>query len=53
VGLPGGEQAAQFLKNHSTEGLHPEMVKVRRRVYNAAAAKKYNITVPSNFEAVK
>ncbi|HEY2582464.1 MAG TPA: ABC transporter substrate-binding protein [Mucilaginibacter sp.] len=52
-GYQAGEQAAQFLKNHSTAGLHPEMVKVRRRVYNEAAAKKYHIIVPPNFEAVK
>jgi len=52
-GYQAGEQAAQFLKTHSTEGLRPELVKVRRRVYNVAAAKKYNITVPSNFEPVK
>jgi putative ABC transport system substrate-binding protein len=52
-GYQAGEQAAQFLKTHSTAGLQPEMVKVRKRVYNAAAAKKYNITVPLNFETVK
>ncbi|HWZ04079.1 MAG TPA: ABC transporter substrate-binding protein [Mucilaginibacter sp.] len=52
-GYQAGEQAAQFLKTHSTAGLQPEMVKVRKRVYNPEAAKKYNITVPSNFEAVK
>lgn len=52
-GYQAGEQAAQFLKAHKTSGLKPEMVKVRRRVYNPAAAKKYHITVPSNFEAVK
>ena len=52
-GYQAGEQAAQFLKSHSTTGLQPEMVKARRRVYNAAAAKKYHIAVPSNFEAVK
>jgi putative ABC transport system substrate-binding protein len=52
-GYQAGEQAAQFLKTHSTAGLQPEMVKVRRRVYNAAAAKKYNVIVPTNFEAVK
>ncbi len=52
-GYQAGEQAAQFLKTHSTAGLQPEMVKVRRRVYNAEAAKKYNISVPSNFEPVK
>ncbi len=52
-GYQAGEQAAQFLKTHKTDGLKPEMVKIRKRVYNAAAAKKYNITIPSNFEAVK
>ena len=48
-----GEQAAQYLKTHKTDGLKPEMVKVRKRVYNPAAAAKYHITVPSNFQAVK
>jgi putative ABC transport system substrate-binding protein len=52
-GYQAGEQAAQFLKTHSTNGLQPEMVKIRRRVYNPSAAKKYHITVPSNFEPVK
>ena len=52
-GYQAGEQAAQFLKTHSTNGLQAEMVKIRRRVYNPAATKKYHITVPSNFEPVK
>jgi putative ABC transport system substrate-binding protein len=52
-GYQAGEQAAQYLKTHKTDGLRPEMVKVRKRVYNPAAAKKYNITIPANFEAVK
>jgi putative ABC transport system substrate-binding protein len=52
-GYQAGEQAAQYLKTHKTDGLKPEMVKIRKRVYNAAAAKKYGITVPANFEAVK
>ncbi|WP_158795917.1 ABC transporter substrate-binding protein [Pedobacter sp. L105] len=52
-GYQAGEQAAQYLKTHQTSNLKPEMVKVRKRVYNVAAAKKYNITLPSNFEAVK
>ena len=52
-GYQAGEQAAQYLKTHKTDGLKPEMVKIRRRVYNPDAAKKYNIIVPSNFEAVK
>jgi putative ABC transport system substrate-binding protein len=52
-GYQAGEQAALFLKTHKTDGLKPEMVKIRKRVYNQAAAKKYNISIPSNFEAVK
>ncbi|MES2429248.1 MAG: ABC transporter substrate-binding protein [Bacteroidota bacterium] len=52
-GYQAGEQAAQYLKTHKTEGLKPEMVKIRKRVYNPAAVKKYNLTIPSNFEAVK
>jgi len=52
-GYQAGEQAAQYLKTHKTTGLKPEMVKIRKRVYNPAAAKKYNITIPSDFEAVK
>lgn len=52
-GYQAGEQAAQYLKTHNTVGLKPEMVKVRLRVYNAAAAQKYHITVPANFQLVK
>jgi len=52
-GYQAGEQAAQYLKTHKTDGLKPEMVKIRKRVYNPVAAKKYNITIPPNFEAVK
>lgn len=52
-GYQAGEQAAQFLKTHKTDGLKWEMVKIRKRVYNQDAAAKYHITVPPNFEAVK
>lgn len=52
-GYQAGEQAAQYLETHTTTGLKPEMVKIRKRVYNPAAVKKYNISIPSNFEAVK
>jgi putative ABC transport system substrate-binding protein len=52
-GYQAGLQAAQYLKTHKTDGLKPEMVKIRKRVYNPAAVKKYNINIPSNFEAVK
>jgi putative ABC transport system substrate-binding protein len=52
-GYQAGEQAAQYLKTNKTDGLQPEMVRIRKRVYNPAAAKKYNITIPPNFEPVK
>ena len=52
-GYQAGEQAALFLKAGKTDGLQREMVKVRKRVYNVDAAKKYNLTIPANFEAVK
>ncbi len=52
-GYQAGEQAAAFLKNKNTNGLQWEMVKLRKRVYNPTAAKKFNITVPENFEALK
>jgi putative ABC transport system substrate-binding protein len=52
-GYQAGEQAAQYLKTKSTAGLKPEMVKIRKRVYNPEVAKKYNIAVPADFQAVK
>ncbi|TZF84685.1 ABC transporter substrate-binding protein [Pedobacter sp. BS3] len=52
-GYQAGKQAAQYLKTKSTKGLSPEMVKVRKRVYNPVAAAKYHIAIPANFTAVK
>ncbi|OOQ61622.1 ABC transporter substrate-binding protein [Mucilaginibacter pedocola] len=52
-GYQSGLQAAQFLKTHKTDGLKLEMVKVRKRVYNQVAAKKYNIAIPADYTAVK
>ncbi|MEO6852277.1 MAG: ABC transporter substrate-binding protein, partial [Mucilaginibacter sp.] len=52
-GYQAGEQAAQFLKTRKTDGLKPEMVKIRKRVYNVEAAKKAHITGPPKFEAIK
>ncbi len=52
-GYQAGEQAALFLKNKSTTGIQWEMVKLRKRVYNPEAAKRFNITVPSNFEPLQ
>jgi putative ABC transport system substrate-binding protein len=52
-GYQSGLQAAQYLKTHKTDGLKLEMVKIRKRVYNPVTAKKYNIIIPTGFEAVK
>lgn len=52
-GYQAGQQAAQYLKTHKTDGLKWEMVKVRKRVYNPVAAARYHVTVPPNFEPVK
>ncbi|MBK7406939.1 MAG: ABC transporter substrate-binding protein [Saprospirales bacterium] len=51
-GYQAGEQAAQFLKNKSTEGLHWEMVKVRKRVYNPEVATRFGIEVPKNYNPI-
>jgi putative ABC transport system substrate-binding protein len=52
-GFQAGEQAAQYLKTKSTAGLQWQMVNVRKRVYNADAAKKFGLNIPANFEAIK
>ena len=49
-GYQAGEQAAQLLKTKSTNGLHWEMVKLRKKVYNAKAAQEFGITVGDGFE---
>lgn len=51
-GYQAGEQAAQFLKSGSTEGLHWEMVKVRQRVFNPEAAARFGIKVPEGYEGI-
>ena len=51
-GYQAGEQAAKYLKGDTT-GLHWEMVKLRKRVYNPDMAKYYHLTIPSGFEPIK
>ena len=51
-GYQAGEEAAHYLKIKSTDGLHWKMVLVRKKVYNPAAAKKFGLTIPSNFRPV-
>ncbi len=52
-GFQSGEQAAIFLKTGSTGNLKPEIVKVRRRVFNSTKAKQFNLTFDSSFVSVK
>jgi len=51
-GYQAGEQAAQFLKSGTTEGLALEMVKLRRHVYNPTAAARFALSIPPSYEAV-
>jgi putative tryptophan/tyrosine transport system substrate-binding protein len=51
-GYQSGMQAAQFLKTGKTTDINPEIVSVRRRVYNPEYALKYNITVDSTYQAI-
>jgi len=52
-GYQAGEQAAHFLKTKSTADMHPEIVKVRHRVYNEVKAAQYLFKFDSSFVPVK
>lgn len=52
-GYQAGQQAAQFLKAGSVEGMSWEMVKVRKKVYNTTAAERFGIEVPAEYESIK
>lgn len=52
-GFQSGEQAVKYLKNPEIKTLKPEIVKVRKRVYNPQVAAKYGITVGAGFDVVK
>jgi len=52
-GYQAGEQAAQYLKTKSTEGLKWEMVVKREKVFNQSVAKKFNLNIPSDFQPVQ
>ncbi len=51
-GYQAGEQAAQFLKTKNTNGLQPEVVKIRKRVYNEAQLKRFGLVADSRFEKI-
>ena len=52
-GYQAGKQAAGYLKTKNAAGLKWEMVTTRKKVYNPASAKKFGITIPSDFQPVK
>lgn len=47
-----GEQAAEFLKNPKSTSTKWDVVRIRQKVYNAAQAKKFNLTLPADFNAL-
>jgi putative tryptophan/tyrosine transport system substrate-binding protein len=49
-GYQSGKQAAQFLKTGKTDGLTPEIVVKRKRIYNVEHAAKFSIVPDSSFE---
>ena len=51
-GYQSGLQAAGYLKSGSTDGLHVEMLHVRKRVYNPVAAERFGFVFPKTFEAI-
>ena len=51
-GYQSGLQAATFLRQGNLNGITPEIVKVRNRVYNPTVAKIYNIIPDSTFAIV-
>ncbi|SMO44882.1 ABC transporter substrate-binding protein [Solitalea koreensis] len=52
-GFQAGEQAAAFLKDPNDKSLKPEVVEVRKRVFNPQVAAKFGIKPPADFEIVK
>ena len=52
-GYQAGEQAAQFLRQGNLQDLEPEMVKLRKRIYNPQKAAKFGITFQSPFEPIR
>ena len=51
-GYQSGKQAAQFLKTKSLKNIQPELVKVRRRVYNSQKAEFFGVQFDSTFVKV-
>lgn len=52
-GYQAGEEAAKFLKAGNTTGLQWQMVRIRKKVYNPAALKKFGLSIPSDFQPIQ
>ena len=52
-GFQAGEQAAEFLKTNSFQTVKPEIVKVRKKIYNPEAALRFGINPDSSFTSYK
>jgi putative ABC transport system substrate-binding protein len=52
-GYQSGAQAAQYLRSNSTEGIIPQQVQVRRRVYSPEKAQQFNLSFDSTFTSIK
>ncbi len=48
-GFQAGEQAATFLKTKSMQNIKPEMVLVRKKIYNVEVAKNFGVMADSSF----
>jgi putative ABC transport system substrate-binding protein len=51
-GYQSGQQAAHFLKTGTTKGMHWELVKSRKKVFNKKVAADLGITMPELFEPI-
>ncbi len=51
-GYQSGEQALSYLKTNDLKHLQPELVKIRRKVYNPNEVRKYNLKVDASFKAI-
>jgi putative tryptophan/tyrosine transport system substrate-binding protein len=52
-GYQAGAQASVFLKTKSTQSISPELVKVRRRVFNKEKADLYSVAFDSSYVKVE
>ena len=51
-GYQSGRQAVVYLKQKSTEGLQPEIVEARRKVYNASKAVEYHVKFDGTYTGI-